>query len=404
MKYLIFAAILILTLIYYMLEVSFRSFSKVSLTGFLDDMENKRIKKFDFVKNYRMVLNSLRALSFSLQLILFMYSYFLLGSFLPNPYFRIILLIFMFLLLFNFFLYTLSSLNREKILKKLIFLYKLPWIFFFPANIVFSFLHKKKPEEKEDEQDDLSEKELEVFIEEGAKEGVIEKEDKELIKSVLEFGDTRVKEIMTPWADIIYVDIDEKISKIVKTIKKNKKSRYPVISGRIDNIEGMILSKDLFDYWQKKEFHIKRILRKPFIIPETMRILELLKEMQRSKQKFSIVVDEFGGIAGVVTMEDIIEEIVGEIHDEYDEDVEQIIKEKNYFIVKGDTDISELNEALKTKFEEKEDFQTIAGLISFKLGKIPGITDKITVEGYTLEVIEMEKNRIKKVKIYSEKN
>ena len=130
-----------------------------------------------------------------------------------------------------------------------------------------------------------------------------------------------------------------------------------------------------------------------------MRIFELLKELQKSKQKFAIVSDEFGGVSGVVTMEDIIEEIVGEIHDEYDEDTEQIVKEKDYFIVKGDTDISELSDTLEIKLEEDEDYQTVAGLMSYKLGKIPDKADTINIEGYTFEVIDVEKNRVKKVKI-----
>jgi CBS domain containing-hemolysin-like protein len=137
-------------------------------------------------------------------------------------------------------------------------------------------------------------------------------------------------------------------------------------------------------------------------VPETMRIFELLKELQRSKQKFAIVVDEFGGITGVVTMEDIIEEIVGEIHDEYDTDTEQIVEEKDYLVVKGDTDISELSDRLEVKLEEDEDYQTVAGLMSYKLGRIPGKKDTITIENYIFEVIDMEKNRVKKVKITKE--
>ena len=134
-----------------------------------------------------------------------------------------------------------------------------------------------------------------------------------------------------------------------------------------------------------------------------MRISELLKELQKSKQKFAVVVDEFGGISGVVTMEDIIEEIVGEIKDEYDEDIEQVIKEKDYFIVKGDTDIDTLQDKLNIEIDEDEDYQTVAGLISYKLGKIPLKFDKVIIKNFTFEVINIEKNRIKKVKINNEK-
>ncbi len=405
MNLLVFSLLLVITVVFYMLETSFKSFSRVALAGFLDDLENDRIKRFDYVERYAMVINALRGFSFFLQLGLFISAFFLLAQVLPDHTARVLLLIFSFLLLFNFLLYTFSFSRREGILKRLILLIPVAWLFFYPVNVMSSAFLKDKEEEKQNEPDDLSEKELEVFFEEGTKEGVLEKEDKEMIESVIEFGDTRVKEIITPRVDMVYVDVNTGLDELVETIKKCKRSRYPVISERIDNIEGIILSKDVFNYWTTngKDFKIQDVLRKAFFVPETMRIMELMKEMQHSKQKFAIVVDEFGGICGVVTMEDIIEELVGEIHDEYDEDVEQIVEEKDYFIVKGDTDVFELGEHLNVKIEEDEDYQTVAGLISFRLGKIPGKMDSIKIEDCTFQVVEMEKNRIMKVKITRDK-
>lgn len=401
MNLFVFLLLLIITIIFYILEISFKSFSRISLAGFLDDLNNDKIKSFDFVDKYEMVLNALRGFSFLLQLGLLISAFILLEKFMAGTVERVVLLILSFLFLFNFLLFTISFSKKEGILKKLIFLIPVAWIFFYPVNLVFSFFIKNNQEEKNDETDDLSEKELEVFFEEGTKEGVLEKEDKEMIESVIGFGDTLVKEIITPRVDMIYVDIEVGLDELIKIINENKKSRYPVIAGRIDDIEGIILSKDVFDYWEKngKNFDIKKILRKNFFVPETMRIVELLKELQKSKQKFAVVLDEFGGVSGVVTMEDIIEEIVGEIHDEYDEDIEQIVEEKDYFIVKGDTDISGLSDTLKIKLEEDEDYQTVAGLMSYKLGKIPDKADTVTIEGYIFEVIDIEKNRVKKVKI-----
>lgn len=388
------------TVLYYLIEISFRSFSKISLARLLEDKQSGWIKGFDFIGRYELVLNALTAFSRFLQLTLFIYGFFFLERYLYNPILRIALLIFGFLVVFNFLLYTLAYFKRDTIIKRLIFLYPLPWVFFYPANLIFNFFLEKNPENKDPIPDDLSEKELEVFIEEGTREGLIESEDKEMITSILEFGDTLVKEIMTPRVDMIYVPIRIGLKELVDLINTKKKSRYPVISGRVDNIEGIILSKDVFNYLNRPDFSLKMILRKPFFIPETMRILELLKALQKSKQKFAIVVDEFGGVSGLVTMEDIIEEIVGEIQDEYDEDVEQIKKEKDHFIVNGDTDIVELGETLNIKFDEEEDYQTVAGFISYKLGRIPAKMDKINLENHIFQVIDMEKNRIKKVKIF----
>jgi CBS domain containing-hemolysin-like protein len=399
-----FVIVGITTILFSMLEISFRSFSRISLAGFLEDFGKNGVHSFDLVKRYDMILNSLGGFSFLLKLGFFIFSYILLENMVKEPIQRIVILILLFLVFFNLFLYTICFHNKERLLRKLITLIPVAWIIFYPFKIILSFFIKKFPEDKINEADDLSEKELEVFFEEGTKEGVLEKEDKEMIESVIEFGDTLVKEIMTPRVDMIYVDIDTKINELITTINKAKKSRYPVISGRIDNIEGMVLAKDVFHYWKNngKNFNIKKVLRKVFFIPETMRIFELLKEFQKLKKKFAVVSDEFGGVSGVVTMEDIIEEIVGEIHDEYDEDTEQIIQEKDYFIVKGDTDISELSNTLKIKLDEDEDYQTVAGLMSFKLGKIPRRNDTVSILGYNFKVLDIEKNRVKKVRIKKE--
>lgn len=403
MNYVGFFVLLVVSSIFYMLQVGFNSFSRISLAGFLHDFKSERIKTFDFVGKYDMVLHALGGLVFFLQLSLFIYSFLLFEAHIPHPILRFSLLAVILLLVYNVFLYTLSVRNKEVILKSLIYFTPLAWAFFYPAKLIFSiFLREDKQDEKENDQDDLSEKELEVFFEESTKEGVLENEDKEMIESVLEFRDTLVKEIMTPRVDMIYIHMEASLDELVNLIHEKKKSRYPVISGRVDNIEGIILSKDVFEYWcgNAEDFNIQKIMRNAFFIPETMRIFELLKDMQKSKQKFAIVADEFGGISGVVTMEDIIEEIVGEIHDEYDEDIENIIPEKDYFLVKGDTDIYELIETLKIKIDEDEDYQTVAGLMSFMLGKIPGEGDQVVVDGFTFLVTEVDKNRIKQVRIF----
>ncbi len=386
-----------------MLEISFRSFSKVSLAGFINDRQKKKNFNPEIVNSYEMILNSLQSFSFFFQLPLFIYSYFLLIGLFGNRYLLIAFLIFLFIFIFDFFIYMIAFFNKEFVLEKIISLYRIPTFFFSPANFVFSIFLRRRIGPVVADNDDLSEKELEVFIEEGRKEGVIEKEDTEMIESVLEFGNTLVKKIMTPRVDMIYINSEAKTTDLITTIKKYKKSRYPVVSEKVDNVIGIILSKDIFNYWKKDEINMSKLLRKPFIIPETMRILELLKELQRSSQKFAVVVDEFGGVSGVVTMEDIIEEIVGEIQDEYDEEIEQIIKEKDFFVVKGDTDINELADVTGIDIKNDEDFQTVSGLVSFKLGKIPRKNEKITIYDHVFQVTDIENNRILEVKIYREK-
>jgi putative hemolysin len=396
-------ALYIVTILFFLLESSFESFSRISLAKFLNGLPPKLKPRFAFVEKFDLVIHSLETVVFFLQIILLICTFQVLQNAITSATSRILLIGLLYLVFFNLVFYIAAYLNREKVLRNLLFLFPIAWIIFFPLNFIFTiFLKEGTADPRENQAEDLSDEQLEVFLEEGAKEGVIEKEDQEMIESVLEFGDTLVKEIMTPRVDMIHIHIDATLNEIIAIIKNKKKSRLPVVSERIDHVEGIILAKDVFNYWGRNDFNIKEILRPPFFIPETMRILELLKEMQKTKQKFAIVIDEFGGVSGVISMEDVIEEIVGDIKDEYDDDLETIVRDRDGFIVKGDIAIYELNEALQIEIDDNEDYQTVAGLISCKLGKIPGPHDHVTVEGYVLEVQEVEKNRIKSVRIYRE--
>jgi putative hemolysin len=403
MNIVVLIALYIVTILFYLLESSFESFSRISLAKFLNGLPPKRKPDFAFVEKFDLVIHSLETIVFFLQIILLICTFHVLEKVILSATARILLIGLLYLVFFNLVFYIAAYLNREKVLRNLLFLFPVAWILFYPLSFIFTFFIKESTSEiRENQDEDLSDEQLEVFLEEGAKEGVIEKEDQEMIESVLEFGDTLVKEIMTPRVDMIHVHIDASLNEIIAIIKNKKKSRLPVVGERIDHVEGIILAKDVFNYWSQNDFNIKEILRPPFFIPGTMRILELLKEMQKTKQKFAIVIDEFGGVSGVISMEDVIEEIVGEIKDEYDDDLEPIVRDRDGFIVKGDIAIYELNEALQIEIDDNEDYQTVAGLISCKLGKIPGPHDQVIVEGYVLEVLEVEKNRIKSVRIYRE--
>ncbi len=401
----ILAALYIIAILFHLLESSFESFSRISLAKFLKSMEGRRhLPRFAFVEKFDLVIHSLETVVFVLQIILLLCTFQALEAWLPSAAARILLIGLFYLVFFNVVFYIVAYINREKVLRGLIFLFPLAWFIFYPLNFIFSLFLKENPvEHNEHYGAEPSEEQLEVFLEEGAKEGVIEKEDQEMIESVLEFGDTLVKEIMTPRVDMVHVHIDSSLEEIVAIIREKKKSRFPVIADKLDNVEGIILAKDVLDYWGRSDFHVREILRPPFFIPETMRILELLKEMQKTKQKFAIVSDEFGGVSGVISMEDIIEEIVGDIKDEYDDDLEPIARDRDGYTVRGDIAIYELNESLGIEINDNEDYQTVAGLISCMLGKIPSVQDKVTVEGYVFEVKEMEKNRIKTVRITHEK-
>lgn len=404
MNLFLYCVLFLVTVLYFLLLSSFESFTRISLARFIRKLTSKKKMIEYYIEEYDQVFLALKTFVFILQVPLYIFSYHYIRRIWDAPIAPLLALTFFFVFFFYLFLSIIAYLKKEFVFKNFFFILPLAWYLLYPMNFLFGVLIRKhQPDEAEVMNDEISDQELEVFFEESTRDGVIDQEDKEMIQSVLEFGDTLVKEVMTPRVDMIHVSVDAKLDEIVAVINENKKSRYPVISEKIDNVVGIILSKDVFNSWNNPSFRIKDILRPPFFVPETMRIIELIKELQKDKQKFAIVVDEFGGVSGIVTMEDIVEEIVGEIKDEYDDEPDPITQHHDYFIARGDTNIFEMYETLNINIEEVEDFQTVAGLISFKLGKIPQEQDKITDNGWIFEVLEIEKNRIKKVKIYREK-
>lgn len=244
----------------------------------------------------------------------------------------------------------------------------------------------------------ITEDEIRLLVEMGEKEGVIEKEEKEMIKGVFEVGDMVAKEVMIPRVDMVCIEVNESIDEALKLIRETGFSRIPVYEGNRDNIVGILYAKDIIRHLNKK-IKIKDIMRPPFFIPETKSLRELLREMQKLKLHMAIVVDEYGGTAGLVTLEDIIEEIVGEIMDEVDEEEELIRRiDENTWLVNARARIEEVNEILNLEIPEDE-FETIGGFVFNKLGKIPKIGDYIEIDGVKITVEKMKDKRIRKVRI-----
>ncbi len=388
------------TVVFSLLSSSLESFSRISLAKFMKGGNGRHRFPLDPVEHFDLALNAVKVFVLFLRFVLLATLFWLFRGQLA-PATLIVVLAGGALVVFDLLLHALAHTWREAVFSTLMGLLPVVWFLFYPINrILAATIHESGGDDRDPGSDDEpSDEELEVFFDEGTREGVIGEEDQEMIESVLEFGDTLVKEVMTPRVDMVYVRRDIPLNDLVALINARKKSRIPVIADRVDHVVGVILAKDVFHCWRQERFDIERILRPPFFIPETMRILELLKEMQRSKQKFAVVIDEFGGVSGVVSMEDIIEEIVGDIRDEYDDDQEAIVEENGTYTVLGDTDVYDLEERLSLELEQPEDFQTVSGLLSFKLGKIPQTGDQVRIGDYLFEVLGVEKNRIQKVKV-----
>jgi CBS domain containing-hemolysin-like protein len=265
------------------------------------------------------------------------------------------------------------------------------------------WLIKTKPVEKEpEEQREASEEEIQVLIDEAKEEGIIEKEEGVLLKSVVEFGDTIVREIMTPRVSMACIPVGTTIHKLRDLVIKEKHSRIPVYKERIDNIEGIVIAKDLLEYSADKfkNFSLESLIRPVYFVPESMKVSELLKEFQKRKQKLAIVVDEHGGVSGLVTMEDLMEEIVGEIQDEYDKDEVQVIKEgPGDYVVFGDVEVEKLEDLFGTELSEDDYVMTVGGFITHHLGRLPDQSEKIEIKGLFFEILEVEQKRIKRLRI-----
>lgn len=249
----------------------------------------------------------------------------------------------------------------------------------------------------------LSVDDLEQALELTDKEDI--KEEQRILEGIVRFGDETAKEIMTIRQDVVDLDITSPFSDVLKCIVENNYSRIPVCQDSIDNIRGILYIKDLLPHLNKSaNFRWQTLIRPPYFVPETKKIDDLLREFQENKIHIAIVVDEFGGTSGIVTLEDVLEEIVGEINDEYDEDEKSYVRiNSNTFVFEGKTLLSDLYKILKLDdetFDEVEgDADSLAGLLLEIKGDFPSLHEKIDFKNFTFEVQEMEERRISKVKV-----
>jgi len=231
------------------------------------------------------------------------------------------------------------------------------------------------------------------------------KDEKKLLEGIVRFGDETAKEIMTTRQDVVDLDFKSTFPEVLKCIVENNYSRMPVYQDNIDNIRGVLYIKDLLPHLGKPaNFRWQTLIRPPYFVPETKKIDDLLRDFQENKVHIAIVVDEFGGTSGIVTLEDVLEEIVGEINDEYDEEEKNYIRiNNNTFIFEGKTLLSDFIKIMKTDADVFADVEgeadTIAGLLLYVKGEFPRLHEKISFGKFHFEVLEMDQHRISKVKV-----
>jgi CBS domain containing-hemolysin-like protein len=377
-------------------HLSLGSFSKISLSRFLEDKEKQyRLKILDIYDEIKIAVEFMRIL-FIIAFLIYLYIIFPHLMFWPLWLFLISLAIYF--IFFDLVPRLLNSLSRKRILGFFLPSYRLAY---FIASPILLIKKIKPSDEEKDELREASDEEIQAFIDEAKEEGIIEKEEGVLLKSVVEFGDTVVREIMTPRVDIACIPKDSTIQKLRDLVIQVKHSRIPVYKDKIDNIEGMVIAKDLLEYADDKLKNnpIEPLIREAYFVVESMKVAELLKELQKRKQKLAVVVDEHGGVSGLVTMEDLVEEIVGEIQDEYDIDKARIVEKGPFdYVVSGDAEVEEIEELFDLEFAE-EDYLTVGGLITHHLERFPEQGEKLQIKGLSLEVLEVDQKRIKKLRI-----
>ncbi|MCI0468557.1 MAG: hemolysin family protein [Nitrospirae bacterium] len=246
----------------------------------------------------------------------------------------------------------------------------------------------------------ITEEEIKMLIEEGRERGIFESDEKELIHSVFEFTDTSVKEIMLSSPQITSIGISMSIEKIKSIIDEEKFSRYPVIGKDSNDIRGILYARDFYTMLSRLgAFSLHKIIRPPFFVPETMKISNLLREMQRKRIHMAIVIDEYGSVSGLVTLEDVLEEIVGEIRDEYDVESPVIQLKDGSMIIDASISIDDLKEDYEIDIPSSSEYDTLSGFILTYLQRIPKTGDTIELMDKTLRIIEMVGQRIAKVKL-----
>lgn len=301
---------------------------------------------------------------------------------------------------------TVATIHSEKLALvyayPISFLMKIATPFIFIVNSlskVILFILRVDPNAKNDS---MTESELRTIVDVSHEDGVIESEEKEMIYNVFDMGDAKAKDVMVPRVHVTFADVESTYEELIEIFREDKFTRLPVYENTTDNVIGTINMKDLLLFDNRKEFHVRDILREAYFTYEYKSISELLVEMREASLNIVIVLDEYGETAGLITLEDLLEEIVGEIHDEYDENEEEFFKEINEheFIVEGSMNLDDLNDRLDLGLTS-EDYDSLGGFIIEHLDRLPELGDSITTEdGIRLVVESLDKNRIEKVHVY----
>ena len=296
--------------------------------------------------------------------------------------------------------------SPEVVLLRLLPLFKIAHTTLRPVSLLLmsalNYFHEWEQDVEPVKEDETSEEEIQAFIDAGQEEGILEHGEGEMIQSIVHFGDKVAREVMTPRTQIVAVDINSPVEKLLQVIVAKRHARIPVYRDDLDNIEGLVHERDLLRLWQKGEKleNFRSLLKPAYFVPETKPVDGLLKEMKEKGDQMVVVVDEYGGVSGLITMEDLIEEIVGEIHDEAEGDGEKVVEEgKGVFVVPGSLELSVLEEKLGMPLVANTDCTTVAGAVVELFGRLPSPGEKIEHGGVEIEVLAADRRRVQRLRL-----
>jgi len=307
------------------------------------------------------------------------------------------------LLFYEFVPYVLITRTTGDWVVRLALLFRVLAYVVLPLLVVYdfgiSFLHLTEEEEASSEE--ATTEAIEQLVEEGQERGILEQEDIRLIASVVQFADKTVREVMTPRPEVIAISADASVQQLRELLRERKFSRVPAYGESLDDIVGIALARDLLDFpeGESAQRRVRELLRPAMFVPETKLVVELLREMQREYQQMAVVVDEYGNVAGLVTLEDVLEEIVGEISDVDQVRRAEIVKESDRsYLVRGGVALEQLREVLQVPLPA-EDCSTVAGLVHTWFGYVPKPGESIEREGLRVEVLEATPRRVVRLRV-----
>lgn len=296
----------------------------------------------------------------------------------------------------------LVEVHSEATLHRLTFLYRFADAALLPAVWILAghIAHEDPEDDDWDDEEEVSEDEIKAFIDVGRREGILEPEEEELVRSIVDFGDTRVRSVMTPRVEVVAADLELPTDELAEVFFESKHARVPLYRGSIDQIVGILHIRDLFAATARGEGCVPEDLAKPpYFVPESKSLPQLLQELQALHQQMAIVVDEYGGVAGLVTVEDLVEEIVGDIADEHEEEVLQ--RERlpdGSWRLPGRTDLEEVEELFEVDLDAVE-WETVSGMICGEMGHVPTAGDVVVLHGLRLAVEEADDRRVTTVAV-----